>query len=116
MASLHYRYTDAGPHQGNGSRPPLQIEHSREDQFVGGWEYLRGVARRIRQNFQVSFDYTGVGMNKSRWSYNVKSFYAGQKIGSHLEAQAGGIEYDRGAGTEATYADNDGWLDGYRLR
>jgi hypothetical protein len=42
--------------------------------------------------------------------------FLGQKIGHHLEARAGGIEYDWGAGTETTYADNDGWLEGYRLR
>ena len=68
------------------------------------------------RSFTSSFDYTGVGMNKEYWSFNLKSLFVGQKIGNHLEAQAGGVEYDWGAGTEATYADYDGWLEGYRLR
>ncbi|HXZ40045.1 MAG TPA: hypothetical protein VEG68_04845 [Terriglobales bacterium] len=65
--------------------------------------------------FNFSYDFAGIGMHPGYWSFNLKSLFVGQKIGHHLEAQAGGIEYDRGAGTEATYADNDGWLEGYRL-
>jgi hypothetical protein len=65
--------------------------------------------------FNFSYDFAGVGMHPGYWSFNLKSLFVGQKIGRHLEAQAGGIEFDRGAGTEATYADNDGWLEGYRL-
>lgn len=67
-------------------------------------------------NFILSYANTGIGLNKGLWQFNLKSLFLGQKIGDHLEAQAGGIEYDWGAGTEATYADNDGWLEGYRLR
>ena len=68
------------------------------------------------RNFTGSFDYTGLGRNTAYWSFNLKSLFLGQKIGHHLETQAGSIEYDWGAGTEATYADNDAWLEGYRLR
>jgi hypothetical protein len=74
---------------------------------------VRGESGR---SFAASYDYTGIGLHQGYWSFNPKSFFLGQKIGHHLEAQAGGIEYDWGAGTEITYADNDGWLEGYRLR
>ena len=46
----------------------------------------------------------------------MKSLFWGQKFGPHAEAQVGGIEFDRGAGSESTYADNDAFLVGYRMR
>ena len=46
---------------------------------------------------------------------SVKDLFAGQRIGQRWEVQAGGIEFDRGAGTEATWADDDGFQVGYRL-
>jgi len=79
-----------------------------------GVTYLQFRAESGR-SFYSSYDYTGIGMHEKYWSFNLKSLFLGQKFGHHLEAQAGGLEYDRGAGTEATYADNDGWLEGYRL-
>lgn len=113
---LQYRYIDNGAHQ-VADRDLLYKLSTRVKISLWGegktYVALRGESGR---SFQGSTDYTGVGKNKSRWTYNLKSLYAGQKIGSHLEAQAGGIEYDRGAGAEGTYADNDGWLEGYRLR
>ena len=65
--------------------------------------------------FISSWSYTGVGMQKRALSFNVKSIYLSQRIGDRLTAQAGSLEFDRGAGSEATYADNDGWMEGYRL-
>ena len=65
--------------------------------------------------FISSWSYTGVGMQKRALSLNVKSIYLSQRIGDRLTAQAGSLEFDRGAGSEATYADNDGWMEGYRL-
>jgi hypothetical protein len=67
------------------------------------------------RNFISSYDYTGIGLHPAYWSFNLKSLYFGQRIGEHVEAQAGGIEFDPGAGSEMTYADNDAWLEGYRL-
>src|SRR5262249_48123066 len=80
-----------------------------------GTTYLQARGESGRA-FNASYDFTGLGLHDRFWSFNLKSLYLGQKIGRHLEAQAGGIEYDWGAGTEATYSDNDGWLEGYRLR
>jgi len=64
--------------------------------------------------FNSGFQSTGLGSPGS-FSMNVKSLFVGQRFGSHVEAQAGGIEFDRGSGTDATYAAGEGWLTGYRL-
>jgi len=64
--------------------------------------------------FNSSWSNTGMGLNNKQWVFNVKTFYLGQKLGNHVEAQVGGLEFDRGAGSEATSADNDGFLVGYR--
>lgn len=67
-------------------------------------------------SFPSSWTYMGPGLHNREWALNVKSLFFAQKLGKHFEAQVGGIEFDSGAGTEATYADNDGWLMGYRAR
>lgn len=111
-----FRYVDKGP--GAVTDRDLQYKLSTRVQLdlaPEGKTYIQARGESGR-SFQSSWDYAGPGPNKAYWSFNLKSLYAGQKIGSHFEAQAGGIEYDWGAGTEATYADNDGWLEGYRLR
>lgn len=59
---------------------------------------------------------TGVGEAPAAFTMNVKSLYLGQRIGSHAEAEVGGIEFEPGAGTGATYAPGEAWLTGYRLR
>jgi hypothetical protein len=111
-----FRYIDKG--KGKVTDRDLQYRISTRVQvnLVGeGTTYIQARGES-GHNFTGSFDYTGLGPNKAYWSFNLKSLFLGQKIGHHLEAQAGGIEYDWGAGTEATYADNDAWLEGYRLR
>jgi hypothetical protein len=59
------------------------------------------------RSFQSSWDYLGPGPNTAYWSFNLKSL-CGAKDRLSVRSQAGGIEYDWGAGTEATYSDNDG--------
>lgn len=111
-----YRYIDKAA--GNVTDRDLQYRISTRVQVNlrgEGTTYIQARGESGR-NFTGSYDYTGLGLNKAYWSFNLKSLFLGQKIGHHLEAQVGGIEYDWGAGTEATYSDNDGWLEGYRLR
>lgn len=111
-----FRYLDKGP--GNVGDRDLQYKLSTKVQINvtgDGATYIQARGESGR-SFASSWDYMGVGLNQGFWSFNLKSLFAGQKIGKNFEAQAGSIEYDRGAGTEATYADNDGWLEGYRLR
>lgn len=110
------RYMDAGPGQVTSRDEFYKLSTRVQLNLTGdGNTYLqaRGESGRI---FQFSYDYTGFGLHPGYWSYNLKSLFLGQNFGPHLEAQAGGIEYDQGVGTEATYNDNDGWLEGYRLR
>ena len=112
----HYRYVDTGPGKVTVRDLLYKVQTRVQIDLVGdGTTYLQARGESGR-NFQASYDFTGIGEHNAEWSFNLKSLYLGQKIGKHLEAQAGGIEYDWGAGTEATYADNDGWLEGYRLR
>jgi hypothetical protein len=111
-----YRYIDKGI--GKVTERDLQYKLSTRVQvdLVGdGTTYIQGRGESGR-SFTSSYDYTSLGMNKGYWSFDLKSLFVGQRIGKRWEAQAGGIEYDWGAGTEATYADNDGWLTGYRFR
>jgi hypothetical protein len=111
----HFRYVDVAP--GHVSARDLYYKFSTRVQInlaADGSTYLQARGESGR-SFSASYDYTGIGKHDGYWSFNLKSLYLGQKIGKHLEAQAGGIEFDRGAGTEATYADNEGWLEGYRL-
>lgn len=84
------------------------------DLAARGATYLRFRAENGR-GFDNSWDNTGLGSNQGVWNFNVKSLYLGQKLGRSLEAQAGGIEFDRGAGSQLTYASDDGHLVGYRL-
>jgi hypothetical protein len=115
-AITHFRYMDAGPGNVTARDEYYKISTRVQINFVGdGTTYLQARGESGR-NFVSSYEYTGIGLHQRYWSFNLKSLYLGQKIGRHMEAQAGGVEYDPGVGTEATYADNDGWLEGYRLR
>jgi len=111
----HFRYMDAAPGKVTARDQYYKISTRLQINLAGdGSTYLQARGESGRA-FNASYDYTGMGLHERYWSYNLKSLYLGQKLGKHLEAQAGGIDFDRGAGTEATYADNDGWLEGYRL-
>jgi hypothetical protein len=110
-----YRYMDSKPGDVTARDDYYKVSTVGQLTLLGeGVTYLQFRAESGR-SFASSCDYAGIGMHPGYWSFNLKSLFVGQKIGHHLEAQAGGLEYDRGAGTEATYADNDGWLEGYRL-
>jgi hypothetical protein len=114
-AVSHFRYVDAG--EGKVTARDVFYKLSSRVQLnikADGRTYIQARGES-GQNFIASYDYTGIGMHDAHWSFNLKSLFIGQKIGKYLEAQAGGIEFDRGAGTEVTYADNDAWLEGYRL-
>jgi len=111
-----FRYMDKAEKKVTDRDLQYKISTRVQVDLIGdGTTYIQGRGESGR-SFTSSFDYSSIGMNKGYWSFNLKSLFVGQKIGNHLEAQAGGIEYDWGAGTEATYADYDGWLEGYRLR
>ncbi len=79
-----------------------------------GTTYLR-MRAETGKGFDNSWDNTGIGRGEGRWNFNMKSFALGQKLGSHVELQGGGIEFDPGAGSEHTYASGDGHMMGYRF-
>ncbi len=111
----HFRYMDSAP--GDVTARDMYYKVStrvRINLLDDGSTYVQARGESGR-SFNASYDYSGFGMHMGEWSYNLKDLYLGQEIGKHFEAQAGGVEFDRGAGTEATSADNDGWLEGYRL-
>jgi hypothetical protein len=114
-AITQFRYMDNGDGNVTARDQYYKLSTRVQINIIGdGRTYIQARGESGR-SFNSSFDYTGMGMHERYWSYNLKSMFVGQKFGKSLEAQVGGIEYDRGAGTEATYADNDGWLEGYRL-
>ena len=83
------------------------------DRKQTSWIEARGESGN---SFNNSWSEAGIGMTRGSLIYNVKSLFLAQRFGSNLEAEAGGIEFERGAGTELTYAAGEGWLTGYRLR
>lgn len=111
-----FRYCDTKPGNVTVRDVLYKISARVQVNLLGeGTTYIQGRGESGRV-FNVSYDFTGVGLNERYWSFNLKSFFLGQKFGQHFEVQVGGIEFERGAGTEASYADNDGWLEGYRFR
>src|SRR5438045_3534241 len=58
---------------------------------------------------------SGVGQHPALWAYNPKTFYLNHKFASIAEIQVGGLRFDEGAGTGATYANAGGWTEGYRM-
>jgi hypothetical protein len=110
-----YRYADTAPGKVAQRDLLYKVSTVMRVSLVGEDTTYLQLRAESGRSFSSSYDYAGVGMHPGYWSFNMKSLFVGQRIGSHFEAQAGGLEYDRGAGTEATYADNDAWLEGYRL-
>jgi hypothetical protein len=113
--AMRYAYTDMAP--GHVTRRQLEYRGTttlRLQFQKSGSTYVQ--TRAQTGSFQSPFDATSVGLSRQRSAFNVKSLYLGQKIGSDFEFEVGGIEFEYGAGTEATYAANSGWMNGYRLR
>jgi hypothetical protein len=115
-AMLHYRYADKGVNKVTSRdlwdkisvRAQVNLDTRGNSYFAARAE--TGTA------YQLSYNYTGLGLHNALWRFNIKTFYYGQKFARDFEAQAGALELDWGLGTEATYSDNDGYFEGYRLR
>ncbi len=90
-------------------RARVQVDLSRRTNT-----YLRMRAETGR-GFANSWDNAGIGLGEPRWNFNVKSMALGQRAGSHAEFQAGGIEFEQGAGSQHSYASGDGYMTGYRV-
>ncbi len=91
-------------------------------QLKGRWNWTQSGSAYLQfraetgNAFQPGWNYSGWGRNAASQSFSVKDLFLGQRIGSRLELRAGGIEFDRGLGTEATFADDDGFHVGYQVQ
>jgi hypothetical protein len=63
-----------------------------------------------------SWSNTGIGKSPAEWVLNVKTLFVGQRVGKKAEVEVGSMDFEYGAGTEALYADQDSFNEGYRLR
>lgn len=113
--AMRYAYTDMA--QGSVARRQLEYRGTatmRLNLWETGASYVQ--ARGQTGVFTSAFSATDLGLAPERSAFNIKSFFLGQRFGRHVEAEVGGIEYEYGMGTEATYAAASGWMSGYRAR
>lgn len=114
--ATRFRYMDNGPGQVTSRDLQYKVDtRFRIKLLPGGSSYIQARGE-TGGAFNSGWPNTGVGRANREWVFNMKAFFVGQKFGPHAEAQVGGLEFDRGAGSEATYADGDGYLVGYRMR
>lgn len=111
----HYAYTDLGP----GQVVERDVVYKTANRFrlnlqSNGATFIEA---RVESgsSFINPYNTTGLG-NDERFRLNVKSVYMRHSFGRGIQAEAGGLDYDYGAGTHLAYAAGDGWLTGYRLR
>jgi hypothetical protein len=67
-------------------------------------------------SFGSGWSNTGIGRSQSEWTLNAKTFFVGQHLGKGAEVEVGAMDFEQGAGSEATYADFDAYTEGYRFR
>lgn len=108
-----FRYMDNRPGTVTDRDPYVKFGTRLRLNFHGGRAYLQ-VRAETGSTFSGSWNYAESGEGKRATAFNLKGLYLGQKFGRRGELQIGGIDFERGAGTEATSADQDGWLTGYR--
>ncbi len=112
---VRFNYMDLQPRQVIGRDIQYRVRSRLQVNLAGeGTTYLRLRAETGR-GFDNSWDNTGLGLHPGRWNFNVKSFALGHKLSSGVELQAGGIEWDLGAGSQRAFASGDGHLVGYRV-
>ena len=109
-----FRYLDA--QRGSVFDRDLQLKSSIKVavSFWGEWTAIK-LRAETGSTFSSSWSYTGVGLHNQGPAFSIKTFYLAQKLNRRVAVRVGSMDFDQGAGTEATYADNDGWVSGYRL-
>jgi hypothetical protein len=114
-ASVRYRYVDNTA--GEVISDDLQYRFS-----VRPRVNLRKTGTYVGARFETGSTFgsgwsnTGIGRSPSEWVLNAKTFYAGQHLGENAEVEVGAMDFEYGAISEAIYADNDAYNEGYRLR
>ena len=111
----HYAYTDLGP----GQVVERDVVYKTANRFRVNLQSSGATFIEARvesgSSFTNPYNPSGFG-NDERFRLNVKSVYLQRSFGPAIQAEAGGLDYDYGAGTHLAYAAGDGWLTGYRLR
>lgn len=87
---------------------------ARVDLLNSGNTYVT-IRAETGKGFDNSWNNAGLGLGRGQTIFNVKSIALHQKLTNRLEAEVGGLDFDRGAGTDATYASGDGHMTGYRV-
>jgi len=95
---LQYRFT---------IRPKINVPHT--------GTYF-GSRIETGSNIGSSWSNSGIGRSPAEWVLNVKTIFAGQRLGEKAEVELGAMDFEYGAGTEAIYADQDSYTEGYRFR
>ena len=83
---------------------------------VPRWDTFVGARIESGSLYSSSWSNTGIGRGDSEGTLNVKTFFIAQQLGKHAELNVGAMDMDLGAGTEATYSDADGYVEGYKVR
>jgi hypothetical protein len=109
---FNYMDREAGPVTDRGVQYRLRTIVRLDLQKNGRTFFV--VRAETGKGFDNSWNNTGAGLGPGQWIFNVKSIALHRKFGNHFEAEAGGLDFDRGAGTDATYASGDGHMTGYR--
>jgi hypothetical protein len=114
-----FNYMDDGPGVVDSRDLQYRIRTNTQIDLWGeGSTYLSYLRMRAEtgQGFNNSWDNTGGGLSPAQTNFYVKTFLLGQRLGPHAELQAGGLEFERGAGSQHTYASDDSAMVGYRAR
>ncbi len=101
---IRYNYQD----RGHGDIADRDVQYrirlkAQIDLAPSGNTFLK-LRAETGKGFANSFDNTGIGHGHRAWHFNVKTIALGQKFGSHVSGELGGLEFDSGAGSQITYA------------
>jgi hypothetical protein len=110
-----FNYMDHGPSEITDRDIQYRIRFRPQINFVpSGNTYLK-LRAETGKGFDNSWDNTGIGLGEKAWDFNVKTIALGQKFGAHTALEAGGLEFEQGAGSQKTYASSDSYFVGYRF-
>jgi len=114
--ALRYLYADSAPHKVTSRALQYKISTRLQINLDNHGNSYFQARTETGTAYTLSWNSTGIGLNPAADRINAKTFLYGQRFARNWEVQVGGLEYDWGSGTEATYSDNDGYLEGYRVR
>jgi hypothetical protein len=109
-----FNYMDSGPGQVDARDMQYRVRTRTYFNLASnGTTYLK-MRAETGQGFNNSWNNTGGGLGPGQSSFYVKVLELGQRFGQYVEVQAGGLDFDSGAGSQHTYASDDAAMVGYR--